>query len=86
MHNFYKLILCRVVRKILNIYPEAMLMKDKSLNLPLHIACKFDRLEIVKELLMTEVEEQGRKGRLRANKLQRLARELLEERCIYVNM
>ena len=59
-------------------------MKDKSLNLPLHIACKFDKPEIVKELLMTEVEEQGRKGRMRANKLQRLARELLEERYVYI--
>ena len=68
------------------------MIKDKSDNLPLHLACKSGNAGIVKELLRATVEDKSKRGMVRKIKLQRTIQTSLEKRyhtmqvhvCTYV--
>ena len=69
--------LCRVVKKIVSVYPEALLIGDKNDNLPILLACKSGKSEVVKELLQATVEH---KSAMPTFKLRRMVLESLERR------
>lgn len=63
--------ICRVARKILSVYPEALMIKDKSENLPVHLAQKNGREDIVRALLHSIAEDKSRGEMIQKLELQR---------------
>ena len=66
----------------MSVCPEALRIPDSAGNLPIHLACVSDNVDIAKALLPTALQGK-RKGKKEANNLQNIVRESVDTRCCW---